>query len=204
MGKPGIQAPPEGRGRKGGAQLAQQGTQAPPGERIQLITNTYIFPMFWMVSTAFKPPREIFVETFSLWPSGRCHGKSWRRMERRAGAGRCCRASDSELIRRSRRPRNSRGRPASRFLRGRDLGEVERHRTSMSSCSPSIVCGCRETHRADVRGGAGPACADAAPEAPVAWPGPAHRARGSSPRRRPRPRSRARPCRPLLRFAPRR
>ena len=28
-----------------------------------------VFPMFWMISTAFKPPSEIFAGTFRLWPA---------------------------------------------------------------------------------------------------------------------------------------
>src|SRR2546422_3047529 len=28
-----------------------------------------VFPMFWMFSTALKPPPEIFAGTFRLWPS---------------------------------------------------------------------------------------------------------------------------------------
>lgn len=28
-----------------------------------------VFPMFWMVSTALKPPHEIFAGTFALWPA---------------------------------------------------------------------------------------------------------------------------------------
>jgi len=28
-----------------------------------------VFPMFWMISTAFKPPAEIFAGTFHLWPA---------------------------------------------------------------------------------------------------------------------------------------
>ena len=29
---------------------------------------TVVFPMFWMLSTALKPPPEIFAGTFWLWP----------------------------------------------------------------------------------------------------------------------------------------
>jgi len=28
-----------------------------------------VFPMFWMLSTALKPPPEIFAGTFQLWPA---------------------------------------------------------------------------------------------------------------------------------------
>src|SRR5262249_60138293 len=28
-----------------------------------------VFPMFWMISTALKPPGEIFAGTFRLWPA---------------------------------------------------------------------------------------------------------------------------------------